>query len=139
MAILTKSDILQGIDNPKKVEIEALNGEIWLRPLSSAEVDEILQIEAEGYGTFNASTSRGNTMADAKMNLAKMQGKQAEAKYVAIHKSINNPKNNDEWSLNELKQLAADGINEIYEKIMDISGAKVTTNDVKNFPEETGS
>ena len=135
MTILTKSDILQGIDNPKKIKIETLNGELWLRPLSSAEVNEILNIEAQGYGTFNATQNRGQTMADAKMNLAKMQEKQAEAKYIAIHKSINNDKNNDEWDITEIKQFPHDAINEIYEHIMDLSGVEVTESDVKKFPE----
>ena len=75
MTILTKADILQGIDTPKKIKITSLNGELWLRPLSSAEVNEILNIEAQGYGTFDASNNRGQTMANAKMNLAKMQEK----------------------------------------------------------------
>ena len=99
MAILTKSDILQGINDPKKVEIEALNGELWLRPLSSAEIDEITNIEAQGYGTFNASSRQKNTVAEGKMNLPKMQEKSNEAKYAAIHKSINNDKYDEEWTL----------------------------------------
>jgi hypothetical protein len=136
MTILKKSDILQGIDTPKKIQIESLQGEIWLRPLSSAEVDEILNIEAEGFGTFNAKSNRGQTNAEAKMNLPKMQEKQAEAKYIAIHKSINNPKNNDEWEITEIKTLPADAVNEIYNKVMDLSGASVTTRDVENFPED---
>ena len=135
MAILTKSDILQGINNPKKIEIEALNGELWLRPLSSAEVNEILQIEAQGYGTFNASSRQKQTLAEGKMNLAKMQEKSAEAKYVAIHKSINNDKSNDEWTMEELKEFNKNAIEEIYEKVMDLSGVDVTEKDVKNFPE----
>lgn len=135
MTILTKSDILQGINNPKKIAIEALQGEVWLRPLSSAEVDEIMNIEAEGFGTFQAKQIKGQTNADVKMNLAKIQGKQAEAKYIAIHKSINNNKN-DDWTLEEIKTLQADAVTEIYEKIMDLSGAKVTTQDVKSFPED---
>ena len=136
MTILTKSDILQGIDNPQKILIEALNGEVWLRPLSSAEVDEVLNIEAEGYGTFNAQAIRGQTNTEAKMNLPKIQEKQAEAKYLAIHKSINNPRNSDEWELTEIKQLPADAVSEMYEKVMDLSGASVTTQDVESFPED---
>ena len=136
MTILKKSDILQGINNPKKILIETLNGEIWLRPLSSAEVDEILNIEAQGYGTFNATQIKGQTNAEGKMNLPKMQEKQAEAKYLTIHKSINNPRNTDEWELTEVKQLPADAINEMYEKIMDLSGASVTTKDMESFPED---
>ncbi len=136
MAILTKANILQGVDSPQKVQIEALQGEIWLRPLSSAEVNEILQIEAQGYGTFNASSNRGSTHAEGKMNLPKMQEKQAEAKYTAIHKSINNDKNADEWSFDELQQLPNNAINEIYDHVMELSGAEVSERDVKNFPED---
>ena len=135
MTILTKATILNGIDNPQKVKIKALKGEIWLRPLSSAEVNEILNIEAQGMGTFNAAQIKGQTKADAKMNLAKMQEKQNEATYIAIHKSINNPKNSDEWRIDELQQLPADAVKELYDKIMKISGAEITTADVKNFPE----
>ena len=136
MTLLTKSDILQGINDPKKVEIESLNGELWLRPLSSAEIDEITNIEAQGYGTFNASSRQKNTVAEGKMNLPKMQEKSNEAKYTAIHKSINNDKYDEEWTLTELKQFHKKAINEIYEKVMDLSGVEVTEGDVKQFPED---
>ena len=63
-----------------------------------------------------------------------MQEKSAEAKYLAIHKSINNPKNNDEWELQELKLLGKNAIDEIYNKVMEISGVEVTEGDVKRFP-----
>ena len=135
MTILSKSDILLGIDTPKKIKIETLNGEIWLRPLSSAEVNEVLQIEAEGIGTFQANNTFGKPTAEGRMNLAKIQEKQNEAKYIAIHKSINNDKG-DEWELEEIKQLPADAVTEMYEQIMKISGAEVTTADVKQFPED---
>lgn len=135
MTVLTKSDILMGIKNPKKIKIEALNGELWLRPLSSAEVNEVTNIEAQGYGTFNASNNRGQTKADGKMNLAKMQEKQSEAKYIAINKSINNDKSSDEWTIEELKELKTDAVDELYEKIMKLSGAEVTQGDVERFPE----
>ena len=135
MAMLTKATILNGIDKPVKVKIGTLKGEIWLRPLSSAEVNEIMNIEAQGIGTFTASNMRGQTTTDGKMNLAKMQEKQNEARYIAIHKSINNPQNSDEWTIDELQQLPADAVKELYDHVMKISGAEVTTNDVKSFPE----
>ena len=134
MTVLTKADILMGVDSPKKILIEALGGELWLRALSSAEANEILNIEAQGYGTFNASNIRGQTTTDGKMNLAKMQEKQAEAKYHAIHISINNKKN-DEWEYEEIKQLPSDAIDELYNKIMDLSGVDVTERDIKQFPD----
>ena len=134
MTVLTKADILMGVDSPKKIEIETLDGELWLRPLSSAEANEVLNIEAEGYGTFNASSMRGQTTTDGKVNLAKMQRKQSEARYEAIYKSINNKKN-DEWEYEEIKQLPSDAIDELYNKIMDLSGVDVTERDIKQFPE----
>ena len=112
MTILTKADILNGVNSLKKVNIEA-----------------------QGYGTFNASSIRGQTTTDGKMNLAKVQEKQAEAKYHAIHISINNKKN-DEWEYEEIKQLPSDAIDEIYTKIMDLSGVDVTERDMKQFPED---
>lgn len=135
MSILSKSEILQGINNPQKIQITALNGELWLRPLSSAEVNEVQNIEAQGYGTFNATNRQNQTTTDGKMNLAKMQEKTAEAKYIAIHKSINNPKNKDTWEIDEIKQFKSDAINEIYDHIMKLSGVEITEADVKQFPE----
>jgi hypothetical protein len=136
MAILTKSSILQGINEIKKVEIKELNGEIWLRPLSSAEVNEVLNIEAEGYGNFEANTMNRNAQAKGKMNLAKMQKASNKSQYEAIYKSINNEKNPDEWTHEELYNLPRKAITEIYEKVMELSGVDATEVDAKNFPED---
>jgi len=135
MAILTKSSVLQGIKEIRKVTIETLKGEIYLKPLSSAEVNEVLNIEAQGYGKFKASNTNRVSQAQGEMDLAKMQKASAEAHYEAIHKSINNEKNSDEWTIEDLKQLPQNAIDEIYEKVMDISGANVTEADVKQFRE----
>ena len=134
--LLTKSSILQGINEIKKVNITSLNGEIYLRPLTSAEVNEVINIEAEGYGNFEASNRNRNSEAKGKMNLAKMQQASNKAKYEAVHKSINNEKNNDEWSYQELEQLPKNAIDEIYDHVMTLSGVDVTEADVKNFPED---
>ena len=136
MALLSKATILKGVDAPRKILIESLNGEIWLRPLSSAEINEIQHIEAEGYGNFQARNQRGQTNTEGKMNLAKLQVKQAEAKYEAIHKSINNNKNDEPWSYEELEKLPTDAVNEIYDHVLEISGVDVTEADVKQFPED---
>lgn len=136
MAILTKADILNGIKNPQKIEIKALNGELWLRPLSSAEVNEVTNIEAEGYGTFNAKQSRKETLADAKMSLPVMQKATAKAKYTAIEKSLDNPKNPDKFTYEDVKNFKIDAIDEIYDHVMDLSGANTTETDVKKFPED---
>lgn len=135
MAILKKSDILLGIDEPRKITINSLGGEIYLRPLSSSEITRITTIEAEGYGSFEASNRNRETKASGKMNLAKMNEATAKAQYEAILLSINNPKN-DEWEIEEIKLLKKDAINELYDKIMEISGANTTEADIKRFPED---
>ena len=135
MAILKKSDILLGIDDPRPITIESLGGEVYLRPLSSSEVNEIVNIEAKGYGVFDAKTRGKTADASGKMNLAKLNEAEAESKYQAIYLSINNPKG-DEWTLEELQALHSDQIDELYENVMRISGAGTTEEDVKRFPED---
>ena len=134
MAVLRKTDILSGIDDPRKIMIESLGGEIYLRPLSSNELNKVVRIEAEGYGTFDAKTVARKVDASAKMDLAKMNEATAKAKYKAIYISINNDKN-EEWTLEELHQLHSDQIEELYNKVMEISGASTSEQDVKKFPE----
>ena len=134
MAILKKSDILLGIDDPRKITIETLGGEVYLRPLSSSEVNEVVSIESKGYGVFDAKTRGKNADATGKVNLAKVNEAAAESKYQAIFLSINNPKN-EEWTMEELQKLHSDQIDELYESVMRISGAEITEADVKRFPE----
>ena len=136
MTILKKSDILLGIDEPRQIRIESLGGELYLRPLSSAEVNKVVEIEAEGLGNFEASNLNRKTSATGKMNLKKMNEASAKAQYEAIYLSINNPKNEDEWTKEELQSLRKDAITELYEKIMEISGANTTEQDMKRFPED---
>lgn len=136
MAILTKSDILKGIDDPKEFTIESLGGEIHLRPLSSAELNEVTDIEAEGYGNFEAK-SKGSRNPDTtgKMNLKKMNQAASKAKYHALYLSMNNPKN-DEWEMDEIRKLRGDQIDEIYDNVMKLSGAETRKEDITNFPED---
>ena len=137
MGILKKSDILLGIDEPQKICIESLGGEIYLKPLSSAELNNVVQIEAEGYGQIEASSKGSrNPNASGKINLAKMNKATAKAKYEAIHISINNSKNDEEWSHEEIQMLRGDQIDELYNNIMKISGAETTEADMKKFPED---
>ena len=135
MAILKKSDILLGIDDPRPITIKSLGGEVYLRPLSSSEFNEVVNIDSKGYGVFDAKTKGKNTDASAKMNLVKMNEAAAESKYHAIFLSINNGKG-DEWTKEEIQTLHSDQIDELYENVMKISGAETTEADVKRFLED---
>ena len=55
MALLNKQKILSGVNEPEKVEIKALNGELWLRPLSGFELSEVEDIEAKAIGDFETN------------------------------------------------------------------------------------
>ncbi len=142
MAILTKAQILQGVNTPKQVKIESLGGELWLRPLSSAELDEASYIEAKGMGNVDQQArSRGQNLSNAnvnqnnKFNVEKVTRAQDEAKYQMIFASLDNPKNeSDPWTLEEIKKLQINVTDEILLKVREISGVEVTKRDVKKFP-----
>lgn len=146
MAVLTKSSILNGINQPQKVEIESLGGELWLRPLSSAEVDEIINIEARGFGKFEATNTnrtkgkriqKGESISRGQMDVTKMNEAEAKAKYTAIFKSLDNPKNEDDpWEYEDITHLPPNVTKEIKDKIDEISGVNVSEDDVEDFPED---
>lgn len=146
MVVLTKSNILNGINQPQKIKIKSLGGELWLRPLSSAEMDEIINIEAKGYGKFEATNTsktkgkriqRGESISRGQMDVSKMNTAEAEAKYAAIFKSLDNPKNEDDpWSLEEIQKLPPKVTTEIKDKVDEISGVNVSEEDVEDFPED---
>jgi len=142
MAILTKAQILQGVNTPKQVKIESLGGELWLRPLSSAELDEASYVEAKGMGNVDQQArSRGQDLSNAnvnqnnKFNVEKVTRAQDEAKYQMIFASLDNPKNeSDPWTLEEIKMLQINVTDEILLKVREMSGVEVTKRDVKKFP-----
>ena len=139
---LKKSDILKGIKDPEEIRIEALDGTLWLRPLSNAELDEIDKIEAKGmesYETNSKSRGRiqGETIAKGKINvhLATVNG--AKARDQKIQMSLDNPKNADDpWTLDEIGELPRGAVNEIVDAINELSGLEVTKGDIDQFPEE---
>lgn len=146
MAILKKSQILQGINDPKQINIKSLDGELWLRPLSVSELDEIDQIEAkmmESYETNERANVQGRNVRSAettskgKLNMVKAAKYRAEARNMKIFKSLDNPKNNDDpWTLEEIGSLSQDTVNEIVEQIDILSGLTVSKNEIDNFPED---
>lgn len=144
MSTLTKSQILQGIKVPKSITINALNGELWLRPLSSAELDEASYIEAKGLGNVEQNTrskstniTTANVNQNNKLNVEKVTRAQDEAKYLLIFKSLDNSKNEaDPWTLEEIKELPIDATDEILREVRKLSGVDVTKGDVQKFPHD---
>lgn len=134
--VLRKEDILGGINNIQKVTIESLGGELWLRPLSEAELSQIDLIEAKAMGVYESSQrGTGEALNKGKINLAKATEATEEARLAKISLSINNEKNPDKWSEEEIGSLSRDAVEELISKIDEISGVKTAARDVDKFPE----
>lgn len=134
--VLRKEDILGGINNIQKVTIESLGGELWLRPLSEAELSQIDLIEAKAMGVYESSQrGTGEAFNKGKINLAKATEATEEARLAKISLSINNEKNPDKWSEEEIGSLSRDAVEELISKIDEISGVKTAARDVDKFPE----
>lgn len=146
MAVLKRADILKGVNKIEKVTIKALDGELFLRALSSAEIDEITDIEAEGFGEYETNNKtlshRGKVKNEesnskAKINVSKVNKKSNEAVYTMIHKSLSNKEyENDPFTYDDITKLSKDAINELKDKIREISGWTTTDEDVENFLED---
>lgn len=137
MALLSKNDILKGINNIQKVEIESLGGEIYLRPLSEAELQDLDLIEAKAMGVYESTQKgRSDTLNKGKINLAKATEASNEARIKKIELSINNEKNAEDWTPDEIKSLSRETINELNDKIDELSGVEIKKRDVEKFPEE---
>lgn len=139
--MLTKSQILEGTNAIVKVKLETLDDEIYLRPLSVAEVNELEELEATAMGVFEATETnnrkrnQGQAQTKGKINLAKTTKASSEAKIKAVYLSINNEKNIDEWNIDDIKKINKKIFNEIYENVEEISGLKnVDLEDVEDFP-----
>ena len=138
MAILKKADILNGIHDVKEVTIESLQGELWLRPLSSAELDECNYIESKGIGKIKQNaTSITNQTQTLELDVYKTTKATDDAKYERIRLSLDNPKNEDDpWTTSEIKELGRAAVKEIHDKVLELSGVDITSEDVKRFPQD---
>lgn len=144
MALLKKTDILEGINKAEKYEIKSLNGELYLRPLSQAEWNSIDEIEAKAIGTFETheKARRGKRQTPSQIEskgtiqVAKTTLANQEARTKAVYLSLNNSQN-EEWSEDEANQLSRKAFNEIYEKVQEISGITENIEDeVEDFPSD---
>jgi len=149
MVELKKADIIKGIDKVEKHKIEALKGEIWLRPLSQSEISEVQEIEASGFGKFKTEEKarRGARQTKAasemksfgELNVKETQKASNEAKTKAVYYSLENEKYADDpFTLTDISNLTGKAFNEIYEVVQEISGLSEDVDledEVDSFPE----
>ncbi len=149
--IIRISDIVDGTSKEEKYMINSLNGEVWLRPLSQKEINEISEIEAAAIGTFETNEKSNNSRNRArnirsqleskgKLSVLKTTQAQNQAKIKAVAYSLDNSKYAEEKELikeEELLKAPSNVIEEIYEKVQEISGLNNTEleSDVEEFPQ----
>lgn len=149
--IIRISDIIEGTSKEEKYMIKSLNGEVWLKPLSQKEINEISEIEAAAIGTFETNEKSNNSRNRArnirsqleskgKLSVLKTTQAQNQAKIKAVAYSLDNSKYAEEKELineEELLKAPSNVIEEIYEKVQEISGLNNTEleSDVEEFPQ----
>ncbi len=137
--VLKKDDILNGVKDPQLIKIEALDGELPLRPLSKKEWNDIEKIEAKAYGKFEANETAQKGRRQIKQSEMKTKGiidleKQSKAEFEgksqAIFLSINNTHNDaDKWKKEEVQGLSPDSFDEIFKAVQKLSGIKLEDED----------
>jgi len=142
MVTLKKADILRGINDPVQIEIKSLGGNLWLRPLSNKEIDELEEMEAKAMGTFETkerASRRGASEQNStgKLNVAKITRASAEVQVEKVFRSLDNPRNIDDeaWTYEEVNRLKKHQVNEIADKVDELSGVNVSDKDIERFHE----
>lgn len=125
MVVLTKSALLNGAKHAEKVELESVGGEIYLRPLTQAEVNVYESYVPQAMGTFETNEKRGRRKGtdintSGKVNLAKTSSAQAEAEAYAVATSMTCK--DEEWTEEDVKGLDRVVFKEIFEHVKRLSG-----------------
>jgi len=118
---LKKSDILQG-QKCKKVPVEALDGEVWIRRLTDPEVADIQAVMASDQSKM---TIKGDKVIEEETEIdARTAMKNSrKSRHAAIAYSLTNEKSGEEWEPEEVAEgLSPDAIDELAHKIAEFSG-----------------
>ena len=98
--VLTKSQILNGVNKIERIYIKKLGDKVALRPLSNGEWNEIEAIQNEAIGEYTTTERakqatrrqkiQSQMEAQAKINIKETNKAEAEAKLEAVYLSLNN-------------------------------------------------
>ena len=142
--VLTKSQILNGINETKERYIKSKNDTVALRPLSNGEWNKIEEIQNEAIGEYTTTekakraSRRQRVEAQGKINVKETSKAEAKAKIEAVFLSLDNDVyKDDKFTREDVKNMGRDVFNEIYEQVRIISGLEDDIEkDVKDFPED---
>ena len=146
--VLKKEDLLSGKNRIQKIQLETVGDEIYLRPLTRAEVSECESIENRALGdyTTNEQSNRkgrrqkpkSSINTEGKVNIEKVSKAAYESEKYMIYLSINNDENHKhglDFTEEEVGQMDTPVFNEIVAHVKDISGLDVTEEEVQDFPQ----
>ena len=146
--VLTKSQILNGVNKVERVYIKKLKDKVALRPLSNGEWNEIESIQNEAIGEYTTTERakhanrrqrvQSHMEAQAKINIKETSKAEAEAKVEAVYLSLNNDHYKDDpFTREEVRGMKRGVFDEIYENVRIISGLEDEDleKEVNDFPE----
>lgn len=149
MVIIDKSDLFGGKNKIEKVKLESADKEVFLRPLTRAEVSvcEAIENKALGDYTTNEQTNRkgrrqkpkSHVTTEGKVNIEKVTKANFESECKMIHYSWDNEENTKRGltlTEEEIGKMHPPIFAELITHIKRISGLDITEDDVKDFPED---
>ncbi|MBE6505641.1 MAG: hypothetical protein E7Z73_07885 [Methanobrevibacter millerae] len=147
--VLTKSQILNGINETKERYIKSKDDTVALRPLSNGEWNKIEEIENEAIGEYTTTERAKNRSrrkqiqsqmeAQAKINVKETGKASAKAKIEAVFLSLDNDVYKDDpFTRDEVEAMGRRVFDEIYDQVRIISGLDDDDleKEVKDFPED---
>lgn len=143
---LSIDEIINGKNKATKFTIEALSGEVYLRPLTQEEISTIKSIESEGFGTFQteekAKGSRKKRISEmvsrGEISVKDTQVSSDKAKTNAVLFSLSNDHYNEDWTEEKVNKIEGPAFKEIYEIVKEISGLSEDEDleeEIDEFPE----
>lgn len=143
--VLSKSDILLGVNNYEEYELESVDGSICLRPLTIGELHTIQEMKDKALGDYIAN-QRGASRkrikesleAQAKINVGKQTIASNKADVKTVLCGLDNKGNPEKFTEEDIKHMQENIFEEILSKVKEISHMEddEAEDDVEDFPEE---
>lgn len=132
MPILTKEALLKGSKNIQKIELTTIDGSVYMKPLTQAEVTHYNSITAKAMGVIET----GRRLNNVKVNVEKSTKATHEAQCYALSVSLSCKE--QDYSEDEVAQLDGALFRELFQHCSEISGLDVNVEeDVEQFLENT--
>ncbi len=132
----TKADILQGTKRKERIYVEALDGEVTIRPLNSGEFQQVEILKTVAGLTVKGKPQDRDFEAEGlEINLEQMQMNDFEGDCLAVSLGLVDEK----WTTDEVKQMPVGAVKEIAQAIYDLGGVTPAgAEKIRSFRTEQG-